>query len=875
MTGHEIRRKFLEYFKQHGHVVVGSSSLVPADDPTLLFTNAGMNQFKDTFLGRETRSYTRAATCQKVVRAGGKHNDLENVGVTSRHHTFFEMLGNFSFGDYFKVDAIKFGWEFLTKEMGLPADKMFVSVYNDDDEAFAIWRDVIGLDEKDIERRGEKDNFWAMGDTGPCGPCSEIHIDQGEGTGCGRPECDRNCDCDRHLELWNLVFMQFERSADGTLTPLPKPSIDTGMGLERVTSVVQKVTSNYETDLFKPILNYISELAGHKYGSDPKKDISVRVIADHSRSTTFLVGDGVLPSNEGRGYVLRRIMRRAMRHGRMLGFEGAFFHKVCEFVVDFMKGHYVELADKKPFISKVVTNEEQSFSRTLGIGLKIIDELLEKHKEYKVINGEDIFRLYDTYGFPVDLLTDIAEDAGYGLDTVGFEQEMQAQQERAKKSWAGSGESRVADIYIQLASRLSTEFTGYDSLKEVTTVAAIIKDGAEVSKAEGECDIVLAKSPFYPEGGGQTGDCGYIKTESAVFKVTKASKYGDGMITMHGVAELGTIIKGETVTAEVDRTARKATEKNHTATHLLHKALQEVLGDHVRQAGSMVTPDRLRFDFNHYAPVSQDEMERIEETVNSVIQENTEVSKTYMSRDEAVQAGAMALFGEKYGERVRVVSVENFSLELCGGCHVSRTGDIGFFKLVSEASVASGVRRIEAVTGMNAVAYAQKADSTVKDAARLLKASPDNVIARIEETAEALKERERELKRLGDRIASSQSEGLLDSAIEVKGVKLLAVTLENADTEALRKFVDTARDRMQSGVVVVGSVNDGKVMFACGVTKDTMGRVKAGDVVREVAKIAEGSGGGRPDMAMAGGKNPEKLGEAVAAVPSIVEKLIG
>ncbi|TCK62500.1 alanine--tRNA ligase [Seleniivibrio woodruffii] len=875
MTGHEIRRKFLEYFKQHGHVVVGSSSLVPADDPTLLFTNAGMNQFKDTFLGRETRSYTRAATCQKVVRAGGKHNDLENVGVTSRHHTFFEMLGNFSFGDYFKVDAIKFGWEFLTKEMGLPADKMFVSVYNDDDEAFAIWRDVIGLDEKDIERRGEKDNFWAMGDTGPCGPCSEIHIDQGEGTGCGRPECDRNCDCDRHLELWNLVFMQFERSADGTLTPLPKPSIDTGMGLERVTSVVQKVTSNYETDLFKPILNYISELAGHKYGSDPKKDISVRVIADHSRSTTFLVGDGVLPSNEGRGYVLRRIMRRAMRHGKMLGFEGAFFHKVCEFVVDFMKGHYVELADKKPFISKVVTNEEQSFSRTLGIGLKIIDELLEKHKEYKVISGEDIFRLYDTYGFPVDLLTDIAEDAGYGLDTVGFEQEMQAQQERAKKSWAGSGESRVADIYIQLASRLSTEFTGYDSLKEVTTVAAIIKDGAEVSKAEGECDIVLAKSPFYPEGGGQTGDCGYIKTESAVFKVTKASKYGDGMITMHGVAELGTIIKGETVTAEVDRAARKATEKNHTATHLLHKALQEVLGDHVRQAGSMVTPDRLRFDFNHYAPVSQDEMERIEETVNSVIQENTEVSKTYMSRDEAVQAGAMALFGEKYGERVRVVSVENFSLELCGGCHVSRTGDIGFFKLVSEASVASGVRRIEAVTGMNAVAYAQKADSTVKDAARLLKASPDNVISRIEETAEALKERERELKRLGDRIASSQSEGLLDSAIEVKGVKLLAVTLENADTEALRKFVDTARDRMQSGVVVVGSVNDGKVMFACGVTKDTMGRVKAGDVVREVAKIAEGSGGGRPDMAMAGGKNPEKLGEAVAAVPSIVEKLIG
>lgn len=875
MTGHEIRKKFLEYFKRHGHVVVGSSSLVPADDPTLLFTNAGMNQFKDTFLGRETRSYTRAATCQKVVRAGGKHNDLENVGVTSRHHTFFEMLGNFSFGDYFKEDAIKFGWEFLTKEMGLPADRMFVSVYNDDDEAFAIWRDVIGLDEKDIERRGEKDNFWSMGDTGPCGPCSEIHIDQGEGTGCGRPECDRNCDCDRHLELWNLVFMQFDRSADGKLTPLPKPSIDTGMGLERVTSVVQGVTSNYETDLFKPILEFIAELAGHKYGTDAKKDISVRVIADHSRSTTFLVGDGVLPANDGRGYVLRRIMRRAMRHGKMLGFEGLFFHKVCEFVVDFMKGHYIELADKKPFISKVVTNEEQSFSRTLGIGLKIIDELLEKHKEFKVISGEDIFRLYDTYGFPVDLLTDIAEDAGYGLDTVGFEQEMQAQQERAKKSWAGSGENRVADIYIQLASRLHTEFTGYDSLKESTTVLSIIKDGAEVSKTDGECDIVLARSPFYAEGGGQAGDCGYIKTDTAVFKVTKTSKYGEGMITMHGVAELGAIIKGENVTAEVERAARKATEKNHTATHLLHKALQEVLGDHVRQAGSMVTPDRLRFDFNHYAPVSHEEIERIEERVNAVIQENDEVSKTYMSRDEAVQAGAMALFGEKYGERVRVVRVEDFSMELCGGCHVDRTGDIGFFKVASEASVASGVRRIEAVTGMNAVAYAQKTDSTVKEAAKLLKAAPDNVLSRMEETMEALKERERELKKLGDRIASAQSEELLDNIIEVKGVKLLAVTLENADTDALRKFVDTARDRMKSGVVVAGSVNDGKVMFACGVTKDTMDRVKAGDVVREVAKIAEGSGGGRPDMAMAGGKNPAKLGEAIAAVPAVVEKLIG
>ncbi len=876
MTGHEIRKKFLEYFKKQGHVVVGSSSLVPLDDPTLLFTNAGMNQFKDTFLGRETRSYTRAATCQKVVRAGGKHNDLENVGVTSRHHTFFEMLGNFSFGDYFKEDAIKFGWEFLTKEMGLPADRMFVSVYNDDDEAFAIWRDVIGLDEKDIERRGEKDNFWSMGDTGPCGPCSEIHIDQGEGTGCGRPECDRNCDCDRHLELWNLVFMQFDKSADGTLTPLPKPSIDTGMGLERVTSVVQGVTSNYETDLFKPILEHIASLAGITYGQDAKKDISVRVIADHSRSTTFLIGDGVLPSNEGRGYVLRRIMRRAMRHGRMLGFDSAFFYKVCEFVVDFMKGHYIELADKKPFISKVVSNEEQSFSRTLGIGLKIIDELFEKHKEYKVISGEDIFRLYDTYGFPVDLLTDIAEDAGYGLDTVGFEQEMHAQQDRAKKSWAGSGEHRIDDIYIQLASRIRPEFTGYDNLREDTEVLSIIKDGREIPTTDGECGIVIARSPFYAEGGGQTGDCGYVKTDSAVFRVDKTVKYGEGLIVLHGTAELGVILKGERVSAEVDKASRKATEKNHTSTHLLHKALQLVLGDHVRQAGSLVSPDRLRFDFNHYAQLSAEEIDRIEEIVNAGIQENDEVSKTYMSRDEAVKAGAMALFGEKYGERVRVVRVEDFSMELCGGCHVDRTGDIGFFKIVSEASVASGVRRIEAVTGMNAVAYAQKADSAVKEGARLLKTSPDNLVTRIEETSEALRDKERELKKINDKLASSRSAGLMDDIKEVKGVKLLAVKLENADTEAVRKFVDTARDRMKSGVVLVGSATaDGKVMFVCGVTKDTMDKVKAGDVVREVAKIAGGSGGGRPDMAQAGGKNPEKLDEAVAAVESIVSGLIG
>lgn len=875
ITGHDIRKKFLEYFAKNGHEIVSSSSLVPHDDPTLLFTNAGMNQFKDTFLGRETRSYSRATTCQKVVRAGGKHNDLENVGVTSRHHTFFEMLGNFSFGDYFKEDAIKFGWEFLTKEMGLPADRMYVTVYNDDEEAANIWRDVVGLDTKNVEYRDEKDNFWAMGDTGPCGPCSEIHIDQGPGTGCGRPECDRECDCDRHLELWNLVFMQYDRSADGKLTPLPKPSIDTGMGLERVASVVQGVTSNYDTDLIKPILHFIAELAGKTYGDSEKDDVSMRVIADHSRATTFLVGDGVLPSNEGRGYVLRRIMRRAMRHGRMLGLEGVFFYKVCEFVVDFMKGHYIELADKKPYIAKVVTNEEQSFSRTLNMGLKIIDEMLEKYSDSKVISGEDIFRLYDTFGFPVDLLADIAEDNGYALDTVGFEQEMQAQQERAKKSWAGSGEQKVADIYLQLASRIKTEFIGYGNLEAESEVMAVIKDGKETDTAKGKCDIILAKTPFYAEGGGQAGDTGYIKTDNAVFKVTGTHKYGDGMIAMQGVMELGSVEKGDIVRAEVDAAARHATERNHTATHLLHKALQMVLGDHVRQAGSMVSPDRLRFDFNHYAPVSAEEIYRIEEIVNEEIQQNIPLKKSFMNIDDAVKAGAMALFGEKYGETVRVVEVGDFSRELCGGCHVERTGDIGLIKISGEQSVASGVRRIEAATGMGAVSAMQRTDSIVKEGARVLKTTPDVLGERIAEVADALKEKERELKKLNDKMASKEAAGLMDDAVEVNGIKVLAVKLTGADTDSMRKFVDTARDRIKSGVVLAGAETNGKVMFICGVTKDTTSRVKAGDIVREVAKIAGGSGGGKPDMAQAGGKNPEKLDEAVAAAVKIVEGLSG
>lgn len=877
MTGSEIRAKFLEYFNERGHEIVSSSSLVPHNDPTLLFTNAGMNQFKDSFLGLDERSYTRAVTCQKVVRAGGKHNDLENVGRTSRHHTFFEMLGNFSFGDYFKEEAIKFGWDFLVNKVGLPADKMFVSIYYDDEEAFEIWRDVIGVKEENIERRGEKDNFWSMGDTGPCGPCSEIHIDQGEGTGCGRPECDRNCDCDRHLELWNLVFMQFNRDASGTLTPLPKPSIDTGMGLERITSVVQKVTSNYDTDLFQPIIQYIAEIAGVKYGASDESDVSLRVIADHARATTFLISDGVLPSNEGRGYVLRRIMRRAMRHGKMLGFENIFFNKVCGFVADFMKDHYIELADKKNYVQKVVSTEEEQFGRTLATGMKLIDELFVKYKAEKLIPGTEIFRLYDTYGFPTDLLADIAEDAGFELDITGFNAEMTAQQERAKKSWAGSGEENVSEIYRKLKSKVSSTFVGYHDLEAEENISVIIKNGDTVDsiKAGDEAEIVLAQTPFYPEGGGQSGDSGVLKNSNALFRVNNTKKFGDGLIVHQGILEIGSIKTGDSINANVDYEQRQATERNHTATHLLHKALQLVLGDHVRQAGSLVTGERLRFDFSHYTQVSAEELEKIEDIVNRQITENTGLNESMETKEGAMKKGAMALFGEKYGDTVRVIEVPGFSTELCGGCHVDRTGDIGLFKIVSEASVASGVRRIEALTGAAAVEYVTKSDRVLRNLTLTLKSNVDGVEDKVSELYAIIKEQEKEIRKLSDKLNSAKAGDLMKSVIDVKGVKLLISRLDGADIEGLRSFVDTARDKMGSGVVVAASADNEKVMFLCGVTKDLTDKVKAGSIIKELAALAGGSGGGRPDMAQAGGKNPEKTDVALAAVKDIVSSLIG
>lgn len=870
ISGKDIREKFLKYFEKHGHKIVDSSSLVPQNDPTLLFTNAGMNQFKDLFLGLEKREYTRATTCQKVVRAGGKHNDLENVGRTARHHTFFEMLGNFSFGDYFKKEAIEYAWEFLTKELGLPEEKLFVSIYFDDEEAFEIWNKVIGIPAEKILRRGEKDNFWSMGDTGPCGPCSEIHIDQGPEAGCRKPDCNPDCDCDRHLELWNLVFMQYDRSADGKLTPLPKPSIDTGMGLERITAVCQGKLSNYDTDLIKPIIEFTAKLAGKNYGNNEKDDVSLRVIADHSRSTTFLIADGVIPSNEGRGYVLRRIMRRAMRHGKMLGFDGTFFYKVCEFVVDFMGDHYIELKDKKDYISKMVAFEEKRFSRTLDLGLKLIDELLEKNKDRKEISGSEIFKLYDTYGFPIDLLQDIAEDNGYKLDLIGFDKEMALQQERAKKHWVGSGEEKIAEVYKKL-SHLKTEFQGYDNHSLTVKILALIENGEEKQEVqEGkEVDILLEQTPFYPEGGGQQGDTGTIYSRETIAEVKDTKKYGN-LIVHKAIVKKGTLKVGENVTAEIDSEKRIATERNHTSTHLLHKALQMVLGDHVRQAGSLVNDEKLRFDFSHFEAISKDDIIEIERIVNSIIIKNLSVTKTLMPIEEAVKSGAMALFGEKYDRIVRVVEVSDFSKELCGGCHVRNTGEIGFFKIIGETSVAAGVRRIEAVTGMKAFDEYVKMKNILDDIMLTIKVSQDQIVSRVKDLLEENKAIKKDLDDQKSRELMKIMEDLDRYTYDINGVKLISIKISYPDINKVRELADNIKDKIKSGIVLIAAINNDKLTILCGITRDLTDRFSADKIVKEITKITGGGGGGRSDFAQAGGKDISKLDEALTKIKSFL-----
>jgi alanyl-tRNA synthetase len=865
ITGNEVRSKFLSFFSERGHAIVESSGLIPKEDPTLLFTNAGMVQFKNLFLGQEKRGYTRAATSQKCVRAGGKHNDLETVGYSARHHTFFEMLGNFSFGDYFKKEAIAWGWEFLTGVMGLPGDRLWITIYKDDDEAFEIWHTMMGIPKERIVRLGEKDNFWMMGDTGPCGPCSEILLDQGEEIGCGRPECSVECECGRYVELWNLVFTQFDRDASGTLTPLPKPNIDTGMGLERLTAVLQGVTSNYDSDLFSEIIAHIGEVSGKRYKAKQEDDISIRVIADHARAVTFLIADGVLPGNEGRGYVLRRILRRAARHGKLLGLDKPFLHDMVPVVIEKMKGVYPELLDKESYVRKVVVNEEQRFMETLDAGLKILNEQIASLvKDGKSeIPGMVVFRLYDTFGFPVDLTGEAARSKGLSLDMAGFEKAMEEQREKARQSWRGSGEEEVADSYRSLSrSGIKTEFVGYEGNTEATSrVTAILKNDEPVDVlSEGERgEVFVEQTPFYGEVGGQIGDVGVIETGVSLFEVWDTQKPMDELFSHIGKVRKGEIRVGDTADLRTEEGTRRAIEANHSGTHVLQAALKQVLGDHVKQSGSLVNAERLRFDFTHFAKIEDDEMERVEHIANRYIRDNYAVTTDVLPRDEAMKTGATAVFDEKYGDIVRLVRMGDFSAELCGGTHVRRTGDIGFLKVVSETSVAAGVRRLEAVTGGEAVRYAEAVEKELKRSAGMFKTAPLELSERLEKVLANQKELEREIETLKGKLASRDSSDLMQKAKESGGISILAAIVDAPDVKTLRDFGDKVRDRMSSGLLLLGSKVEGKAMLLCMVTKDLTHRFHAGNIIKELAPLVGGKGGGRPDMAQAGGPNPEGL----------------
>ena len=880
MTGHELRHQFLEFFRTRNHSIAPSSALIPKNDPTLLFTNAGMVQFKDTFLGVETRNYSRAATAQKCVRAGGKHNDLENVGRTARHHTFFEMMGNFSFGDYFKKDAIQFAWEFLTDVLRLPADKLYATVYLDDDDAFDLWHNFVGLPEERVIRLGAKDNFWSMGDTGPCGPCSEIVIDQGAEMSCG-PDCGLGvCDCDRYLELWNLVFMQYDRDDAGTLTPLPKPSIDTGMGLERVAAVLQGVQSNFDCDLFAPMLRFVEECAGKRYGDDADADTSMRVIADHLRSTTFLISDGVMPSNEGRGYVLRRIMRRAARHGKILGISDPFLHNGIAIVVDNMKAAYKELTDNASFVKQVTLNEERRFGHTLNQGIERVNSLMEetRSRNETVLDGKELFQLYDTFGFPIDLTQDIAADHHFTLDMEGFEREMQAQRTRAQKAWKGSGEQSVDTIFKELAQSLpATRFIGYEALETAeATVLAIVKDGAAVeAAADGDAvQVVLDVTPCYGESGGQVGDSGLLNVsgEAGGAVITNTTKPVAGVFVHHITMTSGNLRRGDSVTVSVDAERRQRIRLNHTTTHLLHAALREVLGDHVKQSGSFVSDERLRFDFTHFSAVDEQDAQRIEGIVNDGIRANIGVTTTEVSLDDALQMGAIAFFEDKYGDDVRVVQVPGRSMELCGGTHVAATGEIGLCKILSESSVAAGVRRIEALTGETALQQMYEQEQELRKASGLLKSAPQEVAHKVERLILTARDSEKEVERLKMQLATLRVEALVEQAREIAGVKVIAAQLDNLDAKGLRNVADVLRGKIQSGIVVLGTVLNDRVALIAAVTKDLSKRYHAGNIIKEVAQIVGGSGGGRPDMAQAGGKDAKKLADALQRVFHIVEQ---
>ena len=878
MTGHQIRQRFLEYFEQHRHRIVKSSSLVPANDPTLLFANAGMNQFKEVFLGREKREYVRATSSQKCVRAGGKHNDLENVGKTARHHTFFEMLGNFSFGDYFKSEAIPFAWNLVTREYGIDQDRLWITIYQDDEEAFEIWNRKMKIPGERVFRLGEKDNFWAMGDTGPCGPCSEIHYDQGAAASeLSHEDCAFPCDCGRYVEIWNLVFMQFDRDAFGKLTPLPRPSIDTGMGLERITAVLQGKTSNFETDLLKPLILQAAEIAQRDYGQDSAGDVSLRVIADHSRAAAFLISDGVIPSNDGRGYVLRKIIRRAIRHGKLIGIEDPFLYKMTGYVVELMKEPYPELVATREYVSKVVKSEEQRFSSTIRIAIDQLSEILgdlQKLPESKrILPGDVIFKFYDTFGLPIDLIQEVADETQVRLDEAGFNQKLEAQRERGKASWKASGDALSGGGKAEFVPASKTEFLGYTDFEvEDAKIVGIRLDGKESdSLAVGQIgEIFLDKTPFYAETGGQVGDTGVLEGDNSEAMVHNTTPLAPGY-TAHSVKCIrGTFRTGDVVKARVDVDRRLTIMKNHTATHLLHAALRNLVGFHVKQAGSLVAPERLRFDFTHYAALSSEEVSEIENMVNAVVMENSSVTTAVKDLDAAVAEGAMALFGEKYGEKVRVVSVDNFSKELCGGTHVSRTGDIGLFKVVSESGIAAGVRRIEAVTGPNLLSKFREDEQLISQLEEISRGKRTELPVLLEKYQTHLKALEKELDDLKYRLAKSSIDKLLQSALTIKDVKVLTGVVDDLDKSSLRNLADELKSKLERGVVVLATSDGDRVSLVATMTSNLNPKLHAGKLVKEISSLVGGSGGGRPDMAEAGGKEPKKLPEALAAVSTYV-----
>jgi alanyl-tRNA synthetase len=877
LTGFEIRNRFLDFFRRHDHTIVESSSLIPRNDPTLLFTNAGMVQFKEVFIGARQLPYQRAASCQKCVRAGGKHNDLENVGRTARHHTFFEMLGNFSFGDYFKEKAIEYSWDFLVNEMVLPTDRLWVTVYREDEEAFGLWQKLAGLPAERMVRLGEKDNFWAMGDTGPCGPCSEIVIDQGEAVGCGKADCRVGCECDRYLELWNLVFMQYERFADGTIRPLPRPSIDTGVGLERLSAVLQGGKSNFECDLLFPIIARMEEVTERRYGEDGSSDISFRVVADHARAVTFLLADGVIPANESRGYVLRRILRRGLRHGMKLGLERPFLFEITGTVVDLMADAYPELEERREQISRLSLQEEERFIHTLRSGLPLVEEELMavQEREEQMLSGEKVFRLYDTHGVPFDLLTEMAAEKGISVDEEGFQREMEGQRTRAR----GSGILTFPAFRIKGSGYSlppATEFIGYENLQGEATVGALLHEGKLIEEAEvpSEVEIILDRTPFYAEAGGQVGDRGWISWEEGKAEVLDTCSRVKGLTFHRSQIKRGKVRVGEKVSCQVDEERRQSTANHHTATHLLQAVLRQVLGDHVKQSGSLVAPDRLRFDFSHFSPLKDRELQRIEGLANAHIRSNTPLEIEEKPLEEALKLGAIAIFDEKYGEMVRVVSIPGVSMELCGGTHVRATGELGLLQVISEGGVAAGIRRIEAVAGGPAWDLVEEREELLKEAARRLKVKSNDLLPRIDGLMQALRDQEAELSRIQGYLALQKRDELLEQKQIIEGIEVISGRVDFMGPRELRHLSDLIRDKIGTGAVVLAAPVDDRVHWVVGTSAPKGLGLHAGILVNEVAQITGGKGGGRPDLAEGSGKDRGKVDQALESVPSIIRRLV-